>query len=102
MFAEGGVGGAGGVLGVDGELEFAAATADLGALVFQAGARTAGVALGQGLIGLDAGVGVEPRFEQIDGGLVEAGERVLWGDGIIGVVLGPDESVNAGAGLLDL
>ena len=34
LFAEGGVGFAGGVLGVDGELEFAPAPADLGALVF--------------------------------------------------------------------
>jgi hypothetical protein len=32
LFAESGVGGAGGVLGVDGELDFPAAAADLGAL----------------------------------------------------------------------
>jgi hypothetical protein len=44
-----------------------------GALVFQARARAAGVALRHGLIGLDAGGGVEPRFEQVDGRLVEAG-----------------------------
>jgi hypothetical protein len=37
LFAESGVGGIGGVLGVDGELEFAPAAADLGALIFQAG-----------------------------------------------------------------
>jgi hypothetical protein len=37
LFAEGGVGFAGGVLGVDGELEFAPAPADLVTLVFQAG-----------------------------------------------------------------
>lgn len=51
LFAEGGVGVAGGVLGVDGELEFAAAAADLGALVFQAGARAAGAALHNCLLG---------------------------------------------------
>jgi len=37
LFAEGGVGFAGGILGVDGELEFAPAPADLGALVFRLG-----------------------------------------------------------------
>jgi hypothetical protein len=54
------------MIGVDGELEFAPAAADLGALVFQARARAAGVALRHGLIGLDAGVSVEARFEQVD------------------------------------
>jgi len=53
------------------------------------------------LIGLDAGVGVEARFEQVDRSLVEAGERVLRRDGVVGVVLGADERVNGGASLLD-
>ena len=70
LFAEGGVRVAGGVLGVDGELEFAAAAADLGALIFQTHPGAAGAALrknrlghlgfqGPSLLGKRLGFGVE-------------------------------------------
>ena len=54
LFAESGVGFAGGVLGVDGELEFAPAPADLGALVFQAVVHI-------GVRGLAGSSGSEPK-----------------------------------------
>jgi hypothetical protein len=70
LFAEGGVGFAGGILGVNCELEFARAAADLGALVFQAGVHV-------GVRGLAGSSGSETKAGRVGKTFFQSASRTV-------------------------